>query len=50
MTAPRTAFVQDWFFAPGGSEEVAIELAGLLPGSEVTTSFMEPGYQPADCR
>ena len=41
----RTAVVQDWFFAPGGSEEVAIELAGLLPGSEVITSFMEPGYR-----
>jgi len=41
----RSAVVQDWFFAPGGSEEVAIELAGLLPGSEVITSFMEPGYR-----
>jgi len=41
----RTAVVQDWFFAPGGSEEVAIELAGLLPGSEVITSFMEPVYR-----
>ncbi len=43
---PRTAVVQDWFFAPGGSEEVAIELANLLPGSDVVTSFMEPGYRP----
>ena len=42
----RTALVQDWFFAPGGSEEVAIELAGLLPGTEVFTSFIEPSYQP----
>jgi len=41
----RTAVVQDWFFAPGGSEEVAIEIAGLLPGAEVITSFMEPGYR-----
>jgi len=41
----RTAVVQDWFFAPGGSEEVAIELAGLLPGSEVITSFMEPEFR-----
>ena len=40
-----TAVVQDWFFAPGGSEEVAIEIAGLLPGSEVVTSFMEPAYR-----
>ncbi|MEW5991539.1 MAG: glycosyltransferase [Chloroflexota bacterium] len=47
MTAPvaRSAVVQDWFFAPGGSEEVAIEIAGLLPGSEVITSFMETGYR-----
>jgi glycosyltransferase involved in cell wall biosynthesis len=42
----RTAVVQDWFFAPGGSEDVAVELAGLLPGSEVITSFMEPAYRP----
>jgi glycosyltransferase involved in cell wall biosynthesis len=42
----RSAVVQDWFFAPGGSEEVAIELAGLLPGSDVFTSFMEPEYRP----
>ena len=42
---PRTAVVQDWFFAPGGSEEVAIELANLLPGSDVVTSFMEPAYR-----
>ncbi len=41
----RTAVVQDWFFAPGGSEEVAIEIASLLPGSEVITSFMEPSYR-----
>jgi len=42
----RSAVVQDWFFAPGGSEEVAIELAGLLPGSDVYTSFVEPEYRP----
>jgi glycosyltransferase involved in cell wall biosynthesis len=41
----RAAIVQDWFFAPGGSEEVAIEFAGLLPGSEVITSFMETPYR-----
>lgn len=48
MTAlpPRSAVVQDWFYAPGGSEEVAIELAGLLPGSEMVTSFMEDAYRP----
>ena len=42
----RTVLVQDWFFAPGGSEEVAIELAGLLPGADVFTSFIEPSYEP----
>jgi len=42
---PGSAVVQDWFIAPGGSEEVAIEIAGLLPGSEVITSFMEPSYR-----
>lgn len=42
----RTAIVQDWFFAPGGSEEVAVALADLLPGSDVLTSFMEPAYRP----
>ncbi|MBA3878048.1 MAG: glycosyl transferase [Anaerolinea sp.] len=42
----RSALVQDWFFAPGGSEEVAIELAGLLPGADVYTTFMEPEFQP----
>ncbi len=44
--ATRSAVVQDWFFAPGGSEEVAIELAGLLPGADVFTSFIEPEYRP----
>jgi glycosyltransferase involved in cell wall biosynthesis len=42
----QSAVVQDWFFAPGGSEEVAIEIAGLLPGSDVITSFMEDAYRP----
>jgi glycosyltransferase involved in cell wall biosynthesis len=41
-----SAVVQDWFFAPGGSEEVAIAIADLLPGSDVYTSFMEPVYRP----
>jgi len=42
----RAAVVQDWFFAPGGSEEVAIEIAGLLPAADVYTSFIEPEYRP----
>jgi glycosyltransferase involved in cell wall biosynthesis len=49
MPAPsraRAAIVQDWFFAPGGSEEVAIELGGLLPGADIYTSFIEPEYRP----
>jgi glycosyltransferase involved in cell wall biosynthesis len=45
-TPARTALVQDWFYAPGGSEDVAVELAGLLPGCEVITSFMEPVFRP----
>jgi hypothetical protein len=40
----RTAVVQDWFFAPGGSEQCAIEFARLLPEAEVFTSFFEPEY------
>jgi glycosyltransferase involved in cell wall biosynthesis len=42
----RSAVVQDYFFAPGGAEEVAIALAELLPGSDVFTSFMEAEYRP----
>lgn len=42
----RSAVVQDFFYAPGGSEEVAIALANLLPGSDVITSFMDPVYRP----
>lgn len=38
----RSAIVQDWFFEPGGSEDVAIELASLLPGADVVTTFIEP--------
>jgi glycosyltransferase involved in cell wall biosynthesis len=46
VKSPRaTAIVQDWFFAPGGSEEVAIELAGLLNRPDVYTSFVEPEYR-----
>jgi glycosyltransferase involved in cell wall biosynthesis len=37
----RSAVVQDWFFTPGGSEQVALELARLLPGSDVFTSFAD---------
>lgn len=40
----RTAVVQDWFFAPGGSERCAIEFARLLPDADVFTSFFEPSY------
>ena len=40
------AVVQDWFFAPGGSEEVAIALADLVPGADIVTTFMEPAYRP----
>ena len=45
MTQARSAVVQDWFFEPGGSELVALELAGLLPSADVLTSFMDPAYQ-----
>jgi glycosyltransferase involved in cell wall biosynthesis len=38
---PRAALVQDWFFMPGGSEQVALEIARLLPGSDVFTSFAD---------
>ena len=41
----RTAVVQDWFFAPGGSERCAIEFARLLPQADVFTSFFEPAYE-----
>ncbi len=42
----RSAVVQDFFFAPGGAEEVAVALADLLPGSEIVTTFMDPVYRP----
>lgn len=41
----RSAVAQDWFLAPGGSEEVAVQLARMLPGSDVHTSFVEPEYR-----
>jgi glycosyltransferase involved in cell wall biosynthesis len=37
----RAAVVQDWFFTPGGSEQVAGELADILPGSDLYTSFAD---------
>ncbi len=37
----RVAIVQDWFFTPAGSEQVAYELAGFLPVSDVYTSFAD---------
>lgn len=40
-TLPRAAVVQEWFFPGGGSERVAIELAGLLPDATVYTSFFD---------
>ncbi len=42
----RSALIQDFFIAPGGSEQVAIELARLLPGSDVFTTFMDAEYGP----
>jgi glycosyltransferase involved in cell wall biosynthesis len=39
--AGRTALVQDWFFAAGGSERCAIELAHLIPSAEVFTTFLD---------
>jgi glycosyltransferase involved in cell wall biosynthesis len=43
MVAPplRSALVQDWFFAPGGSEQVAMELARMLPLADVHTTFAD---------
>jgi glycosyltransferase involved in cell wall biosynthesis len=43
----RAAIVQDWFFPPGGSEEVAMEFAEVLPGSDVYTSFADRSIQAA---
>lgn len=42
----KAAVAQDWFFAPGGSEQVALGITGLLPGSDVYTSFLEDSYRP----
>jgi glycosyltransferase involved in cell wall biosynthesis len=41
LRVPSAAIVQDWFFAPGGSENVALELADLLPSSDVYTTFAD---------
>ncbi len=46
LQVSRAAVAQDWFFAPGGSEQVAVEIAGLLPGSDIYTSFMDDAYRP----
>ena len=40
-----SALVHDFFFAPGGAEEVAVQLAGLLRGPDVYTTFIEPAYR-----
>lgn len=45
-TFGRTALVHDYFISPGGAEEVAIELAGMLPHSDVFTTFIDDGYSP----
>lgn len=37
----RSAVVQDWFFMPAGSEQVALELTKLLPDGDVYTSFAD---------
>jgi glycosyltransferase involved in cell wall biosynthesis len=46
VSSSRTALIQDWFLSPGGSEQVAVELAQLLPGSDVFTTFLDPEYVP----
>lgn len=38
---PRAVIAHDWFFQPGGGENVALELARLLPGADVRTSFAD---------
>jgi len=40
--SPGAAIVQDWFFTPGGSEQVALELAKLMPDADIYTSFADP--------
>jgi glycosyltransferase involved in cell wall biosynthesis len=40
----RAALVQDWFFAPGGSERCAVELAKVMPLADVFTTFFDPTY------
>jgi glycosyltransferase involved in cell wall biosynthesis len=39
---PRAAVVHEWLTAPGGSEKVALEVLGLLPGADVFTSVYDP--------
>ena len=47
MAETRSAVIQDWFVGPGGSEQVAAEIARLLPGSDVYTTFVDPANRPA---
>lgn len=37
----RAAIAHDWFYQPGGGENVALELARMLPGADVYTSFAD---------
>jgi glycosyltransferase involved in cell wall biosynthesis len=37
----RAAIAHDWFYQPGGGENVALELADLLPQADVYTSFAD---------
>jgi glycosyltransferase involved in cell wall biosynthesis len=46
----RSALVHDFFVAQGGAEACAIELASLLPGAEVHTSFFHDGRFAASIR
>lgn len=38
----RAAIAHDWFYQPGGGENVALELARLLPAADVYTTFADP--------
>jgi glycosyltransferase involved in cell wall biosynthesis len=41
LRVSASAIVQDWFITPGGSEQVAQELARILPTAEMYTSFAD---------
>lgn len=43
MDRPRSVLVHDFFVAEGGAEACAIELARMLPGARVDTSFFDGG-------